>query len=139
MIGMARRTPIWIALMVALVTAACTYAPARRGPPYPDYYYDYYYYPHTDVYFQLYTGEYYYRTGRDWHRARILPRVIYLDPRERVTIRIRDPKPYLHAPAHRKAYPPPPNYRYVPNRERDRAEREHNLRQHEQFRDRYRR
>ena len=138
MIRLARLAPsLLIALVAVFAVASCTYGPVHhRGEAYPSHYHDYYYYPHADVYFQIYTGEYYYRAGRDWRRVRVLPRTIYLDPKYRVTLRITDPRPYVHAPAHRQAHPPP-RARYVPNREHDRAEREHNLRRYDEYRERY--
>ena len=110
--------------------AGC-YGPAPYGPPYPPQYYDYYYYPHVDVYFQIYTGWYYYRSDNVWWRARHLPPHIRLDPRYRRPIVIREDQPYRQHPQHRAAYPPPSEWRPEPHR--DRQERDDNRRQHEEY------
>lgn len=112
--------------------AGC-YGPAPYGPPdpWPPQYYDYYYYPHVDVYFHIYTGWYYYRSGSVWWRVRRLPPHIHLDHRYRRPIVIRDDLPYRRHPQHRKTYPPPRDWRPEPRR--DRQERDDNRRQHEEY------
>ncbi len=110
--------------------AGC-YGPAPYGPPYPPQYYDYYYYPHVDVYFHIYTGWYYYQSGGVWSRARHLPPHIRLDHRYRRPIVIRDDPPHRQHPRHRKTYPPPRDWRPEPHR--DRRERDDNRRQHEEY------
>jgi len=111
----------------------------NHGPPTytaSGYYYDYYYYPYTSVYFHISTGEYYYRTDGSWHRSRTLPRNIYIDPRDRVKLRISDPKPYAHN-SERRAQHRVPSYHYQPNPVRNRQERQHNVRRHEEYRRSY--
>ena len=110
------------------------YGPGDYGPPHPPpppYYYDYYYYPPVNVYFHIHTGRYYYRSGNVWWRTRRLPPHIYLDPRYRRPIVIRDDPPYKRYPQHREAYPPPRDWRPEPRS--DREERDHNNRQHEEY------
>lgn len=112
--------------------AGC-YGPAPYGPPHPTppQYYDYYYYPHVDVYFHIYTGWYYYRSGDVWRRTRRLPPHIRLDPRYRRPIVVRDDPPHRKYPEHRKTYPPPRDWRPEPRQ--DRRERDDNRRQHEEY------
>jgi hypothetical protein len=58
--------------------------------------FDYYYYPYSRVYFSISTGYYYYPDGDRWFKVRTLPRHYYLDPRERVVIKIKSKdQPYL--------------------------------------------
>lgn len=115
----------------ALALAGCGPAYYGRPPPRPAWHYDYYYYPHVDVYFHVYSGYYYYVVGGAWNRARALPPHIHLDPRYRVSLSIRDDRPYVQHPQHRRAYPPPPQFRADPRR--DREERQHNLRLYQDY------
>ena len=110
--------------------AGC-YGPAPHGPSYPPQYYDYYYYPHVNVYFHIYTGWYYYLSGDVWLRTRRLPPHIRLDPRYRRPVVIREDPPHRRHPEHRKTYPPPRDWRSEPHR--DRRERDDNRRQHEEY------
>lgn len=123
----------------AIALAGC--GPAYYGAPpprpvRPAWYYDYYYYPHTEVYFRVYTGYYYYLVGGTWRRSRVLPPQYVLDPRFRVLLRIQDDRPYVHRAEHMRRYPPPPQYRA--DRNRDREERQHNLRLYEDYQKRRR-
>lgn len=121
---------------IAIVPAAAAtallpgcYGPAPyAGPPPP---YEYYYYPHVDVYFSLYDGWYYYWSDSVWLRVRTLPPHIHLDPSYRRTIILPDHPPYREHPKHRRDYPPPATWRPVPKRDRD--ERTHNDRIHQQY------
>lgn len=108
--------------------------PPPGPPPVPAWHYDYYYYPHVDVYFHVYSGYYYYVIGGAWRRTRVLPPHIHLDPRYRINLNIRDDRPYVRHSEHRRAYPPPPQYRGDPRR--DREERQYNLRLYEEYRKR---
>jgi hypothetical protein len=126
-------------LAVTLGLVACAPYPPHGPPPPPPrpaYYYDYYYYPHADVYFQIYTGEYYYRHGNTWRRSRTLPRNIYLHPRDREHLRIRDKKPYARD-HERRAAERASGHRYNRDPERNRQERQHNRRSYEQYRKNY--
>ena len=131
---------ILVAVLVS-VAAGCDYYPRHRPgpPPYGPYYNDYYYYPHADVYFHIYTGEYYYRDGGQWRHSRALPPRIYLDPGDRRQLRIDSDRPYAHD-RDRRHVPPPANTgpRYKPDRDRDRQERQYNKRRYEEYRKRYR-
>lgn len=111
-------------------------APPPGPRPRPVGYYEYYYYPYADVYFHVYTGYYYYVVGGTWHRARALPPRYVLDPRYRVQLTIRDDRPYVHHSDHRRAHPPPPQFRPDPRRDRD--ERQRNLRIYEDYQKRRR-
>jgi len=131
---------LFLAAILVLTAAGCDYYPRHPGPPpraNAPYYYDYYYYPHADVYFHIYTGEYYYRDGRDWRRARNLPPKIYLDPRDRHQLRIQSDKPYADDQARRRAQPQP-GYRYQPDPARNRQERQYNRKRNEEYRKKYR-
>ena len=125
-----------IGLLVALGISACAYEPYYTGPAprtYGTYYYpydyDYYYYPYARVYFQYSTGYYYYRDGNRWERSRSLPPRYHLDPRTRVNIRVKDPKPYIHDGDHYRKYAP--RKQYTPQPRYDRQERDHNRRTYE--------
>jgi hypothetical protein len=111
--------------------SACTYAPRYDDPP-SAYRHDYYFYPHVGVYFHLHSGHYYYRDGPSWVRARVLPRHIFLDHRVRRALVIRDAAPYRHHETHRERYRAPQDFKH--DRQRDRTEREHNHRRHEDYR-----
>ena len=127
--------PILMALLLGGLTN-CAYVVDHRGPPMArPYAYDYYYYPSLGVYFSLYTGYYYYRTGTVWQRVRRLPPGYYLDYRDRRSLVIRDNHPYQHDQRYRQTYRPPANFRPTP--ERNREERQHNNRQHDEYMRKY--
>lgn len=129
---------LFLAGSLAVAASGCVYVPNQPVPrSNAPYYYDYYYYPHADVYFQLYTGEYYYRSGGNWRQARALPPNIYLDPGDRRQLRIENDKPYTQD-QHRQAQPAPPGYRYKPDPARDREERQNNTRRNDEYRKKYR-
>lgn len=110
---------------------AC-YGPPPYGRPQPvPPRYEYYYYPQADVYFHIYTGWYYYRSDGIWWRSRHLPLNIRLSPRYRRLVVVKEAPPYRRYPQHRESYPPPRNWR--PDPRRDREEREHNRRVHQEY------
>jgi len=133
------------ALLVAaaLVVSGCVhddyrYAPytgasVRYNAPY---YYDYHYYPTASVYFHLYTGRYYYRSGGSWARVRVLPSRIHIGPHDRIHLRIWADRPYKYWDNHRKRFHPHP--RYQRDRQRDRFERRYNRQHHHRYLKRYR-
>lgn len=133
-------------VLLALITlfAGCaprvyhtgTYVPPRVRYSSP-YYYDYHYYPSVKVYFNLYSGWYYYRSGPGWVHARTLPSRFYLSPRDRVHLRIWADVPYRHFATHQERFRPYPSYRH--NRDYNRFERRYNRSHHEQYLRRYRR
>lgn len=86
--------------------------------------YDYYYYPGSDVYFQPYSGLYYYRDNGRWKSSRDLPRKYYLDRRDRRYFTSRDKEPYDHHDEHMRTYRPAPDYNR--DRQRDDDERRYN-------------
>ena len=118
---------------------ACVYDPSYRGPPtrtHTPYFYDYYYYPNVDVYFDLSLGYYYYRSSKHWARVRVLPKHFYLDHRYRKSLHMEHKTPYVKHPEHRKKYHSRDEYRNEKGevrRDRDRKEREYNSRQHKQY------
>ncbi len=80
-----------------------------------------YYYPY----------DYYYPDCTDWIKVRVLPSRLYLDTRDRVTVKIKsNDRLYIYHNVHRQRYVPHPKYRV--DRRRDRTERNLN-------RDRYKR
>ena len=108
----------------------------RAAVPAPYYYpYDYYYYPYSRVYFSISTGYYYYPDGTNWLKVRVLPSHFYLDPRDRVTVKVKTPdKPYVYHNTHRQRYVPKPQIRV--DRSRDRIERNLNRERFNKFRKR---
>lgn len=127
------------ALLVSLVTllpgcAYDVYGPGPSAVQHPAYYYDYNYYPGAGVYFNIYSGYYYYRSNNVWMRARVLPSSIYLGPH--VGLRIWSDRPYTYYNAHRERYHPARSYH--PSAARNRTERRNNYDRHEQYLKRYR-
>lgn len=129
-----------VTALLSLGLAGCTYVADHRFPP-PQasyhHHYDYYYYPHWDVYFHLYSGYYYYRDRGSWHHAKVLPNRYHLDGRHRRLLVIKDKEPYLQHREHGQAYRPPGARDY--DAKRDRQERSHNFREHQEYRKRYER
>ncbi len=74
--------------------------------------YDYYYYPNTSVYFHVSSGNYHYRDGKKWKKARSLPPRYKLNSRDRVRIKINSDKPHVNNNKHRTRYTPRPNYKH---------------------------
>lgn len=110
-----RLAGVFVFILMPLFISACAVEHVHYGPParahfYP-HPYDYYYYPSVRVYFNFTTGYYYYPSHGVWLHSRVLPRHIYLDPRERVRVQINDPQPYRKTPELEKRYTPRPNYR----------------------------
>ena len=134
--------PLSAGLIAAL--AGCGHGPYHPGPysrPHvrysSPYYYDYHFYPSTGVYFNVYSGRYYYRFGGRWVNARSLPSHIYIGPGDRIHTRIWSDRPYLHRDLHRKRFRPHPYYRR--HWERNRFERRYNRNNHRRYVQRYRR
>lgn len=121
---------------------ACVYNPNYARPPariHAPYFYDYYYYPNVDVYFDLSLGYYYYRSSKHWARTRALPKHIYLDHRYRKSLHMEHKTPYVKHPEHRQKYSHRNEYRHEKGkvrRDMNRKEREYNSRQHKQYRKR---
>ena len=140
-----RYRPVFRYLVVAvfigfsLLLSGCVYGPPYYGPP-PYYHYhpniyDYYYYPHAQVYFHFTTGIYYYRDGGVWITARTLPPHIHLDAHDRVRVQINSDRPYSKFNDYARSYKPEPNYRIDP--EQSRKEREANQRWFQEYKKRY--
>lgn len=122
-----------------VLLSGCVYGPPYYGPP-PYYHYhpniyDYYYYPHAQVYFHFTTGIYYYRDGGVWVTARTLPPHIHLDANDRVRVQINSDRPYSKFNDYARSYKPEPNYRIDP--EQSRKEREANQRWFQEYKKRY--
>lgn len=128
-------------LLLAILPGCVYYDPAPYSRPdvryQSPYYYDYHYYPSTGIYFNVYSGRYYYRSRNRWIQARVLPPHIYIGPRERIHLRIWSDQPYRNYNLHRQRFRPHPGYRHVPDR--NRFERRYNRNQHDQYLRRYRR
>lgn len=122
-------------LALAGVMTSCAPAPYPSYSPHPAYFYDYAYFPGPGVYFNYYSGYYYYRSHNAWVQARALPPDIYLGPR--VALRIWSDRPYTYYQVHHKRYRPPASYH--PSRSKDRYERSYNHEHHQQYLKRYRR
>jgi hypothetical protein len=140
---MTRRRLMYRRKMIGLLGGACTIALASGltgcyGPAYyeepapPPYYDDYYYYPDVDVYFQIYTGWYYYKADGIWWRTKHLPTRYHLDPWYRRPLVMKANPAHRPPPPHREAFPPPPAHR-PPASTRNREERQHNERMHEEY------
>lgn len=132
---------LFVTLLFWLATILSACAPAPYYSPHPvqhrpAHYYDYHYYPSVGVYFNLYSGRYYYRSGATWVNVRTLPSHVHISPQDRINLRIWSNKPYSHYDDHRKHYHSPPSYH--PSRDRDRYERDYNRKHHEQYLKRYR-
>lgn len=86
-------------------------APPPRGVsrcgPTPDFY-DYWYYPQEEVYFHIHSGDYFYQDGGVWWRVQWLPNYFYLDPGDRICLRIMDVQPWRYHYAVRGRYPSRP-------------------------------
>ena len=102
-----------LALLVPVVLSsmvACNSAPHRADHPYSVHSHyshpfnqdDYFYYPNSDVYFHMYSGNYYYRNDNQWIRSRHLPKQTYLDQRVRRQLVIKETEPYHHHREHRQ-------------------------------------
>lgn len=127
-----------------LTLAGCYVEPYHRpGPPphapahgYRWHQYDYFYYPSVGVYFNIYSGTYYYRDGHSWRHSTWLPPKIVIQPRERVQIRIQDKHPWKHDWEYRERYRTPS--KRLPSREEirqhDRQERDYHHRLYEDSR-----
>lgn len=122
------------ASVVLFTTASCTYyGPPAHAPAhgYRWHVHDYYYYPSVGVYYHVLTGHYYYRSGGIWTKVRVLPRHIHINRHDRVKIRIKDKRPYLHHEEHRYRYKP--KKRLNMDRRYDREEREHLRKRHQDY------
>jgi hypothetical protein len=130
------------ALGFTIGLGACTYGPVYHAPPphakaLPRHYH---YYPHADVYFDIHLGYYYYRSNKAWLKVRYLPRHIHLHPAYRVSLRVDYDKPYLRHKEHHKIHHPRIKYKVIKEKERrirNREEREHNFRRHEEYLKKY--
>ena len=100
---------------LSVILTGCVYDPFYYGPPphshYSPYYYDYYFYPSVQVYFQFTTGYYFYRDRGVWIKTRALPPRIIINARDRIRIKVESEKPYLKFPEHNLKHKPNPRYR----------------------------
>jgi len=125
-------------IVAGLAVTGCAVTVREPGPPAAGYgsaygyYDDYYYYPSARVYFQIYTGYYYYWAGNRWLRSRVLPGHIRLHADDRHRLTIKDRYPYLRDHEYQRQYRPRPSQRY--NEGDDRRERELNTRRYRDYR-----
>jgi len=103
---------------------ACTVYPdgGTRYATYPDYYYDYYYYPQVGVYYHPFTSDYYHRRDGRWWRTRALPKHVWLNKRYRVPLRIKKDRPFADHDNHYRTHSRPSEWER--DKRRDRRERE---------------
>ena len=98
--------------------------------------YDYYYYPSADVYFNYRTGYYYHHDHGRWNHVRRLPRHIRVHDYDRVHLRARGDRPYLYHDEHRKKYKGNrKNYKHGYRDDRYRDERKHDRRYKREYKD----
>ena len=112
---------------------ACAVHPDGRPgyASYPDYYYDYYYYPHSSVYYHPFTSDYFYRRDGRWWRTRVLPRNIWLNQRYRVPLRIKKDRPFDRHDDHYRTHAKPSDWER--DNRRDRRDREDDDRRERKF------
>jgi hypothetical protein len=127
----------FLVLVIALMTgmSGCV-GYYHEGPPvykraHYHHPYHYYYYPSVGVYFHIDSGRYYYHDRGRWHSTVVLPVHLHLDHHDRVRLWSDSDKPYLHHDDHHHKYKPSPHYRSDPGRDRD--ERQHNKKRHEEY------
>ena len=110
-----------------------------RYVSYPDYYYDYYYYPNIGVYYHPFSSDYFYRRDGRWWRTRVLPRNIWLNPRFRVPLHINKDRPFDDDDKNFRRYARPDEWQRDNrrnSREReddDRRERQQNIERHFEY------
>lgn len=129
--------PFVLGLSLVAGLTGCVYDPYYAGPGHHSYqpyyyplYYDYYFYPSAQVYFNYSSGYYYYPSGKRWIRSNVLPPHIRLESRERVTTRVEGDKPYLKNQQHIQKFQPRRDYR--PDPEKHRKEQIQNLKLYKQ-------
>jgi hypothetical protein len=128
-------------LGLAFGLGACTVYPDGRPGyiTYPDYYYDYYYYPNVGVYYHPFTSDYYYRHDSRWWRTRVLPRNIWLNKRYRVPLRVKKDRPFDDHNDHYRRHAKPSEWQRDNSRPRgereneDRRERRYNVDRHGEY------
>jgi hypothetical protein len=125
---------------------ACAVHPDGRldYADFPDYYYDYYYYPHASVYYHPFSSDYYYRRDGRWWRTRTLPRNYWLNKRHRVPLHIKKNRPFDGHDDHYRTYAKPSEWRRDKDRSHrdreddDRRERRYNTDRHFEYHRRHR-
>lgn len=120
-----------VLVMVISLGGCVVEGPLPPGPG--PYLYDYYFYPSVGVYFDIYSGYYYYHSDGRWVHTLVLPPNIHLDQRDRHRFESKNPEPYRKDKEHRERFKPIPDYKS--NRDYDRKEREYNRQSHEKYRD----
>lgn len=129
------------AVGMSLGLGACAVRYDDRAPyaDYPDYYYDYYFYPHIGVYFHLFSGDYYLHQHGHWRRLHHLPPGIWLDPHFRIPLHIRRHRPYDYYNEHYSKYARPKDWsrrKKKSHRELEQynhRERNHNAERHNEY------
>lgn len=64
----------------------------------------YYYYPASDVYFNVSTGSYFYMNGGNWQMAMSLPSALVIDSGNYISLDLDTDRPYLFYDEHRVKY-----------------------------------
>jgi len=118
-----RYVTIALLSLIGLSLSGCVVTPrpygyVRTAPPPAVAYYDYWYYPSVQVYFDVNRGLYFYLTSnRGWVETRSLPPALRVRLGGYVPIHSRFRQPYREHGEHRRAYPPQYRVdRYPPER-----------------------
>jgi hypothetical protein len=128
-------------LGLAFGLGACTVRPAGRTgyDTYPNYYYDYYYYPQARVYYHPFSSDYYYWRDSRWWRTRVLPKNIWLNQRYRVPLKIKKDRPFDDHDDHFRRHARPSDWERDQQRNRrdreddNRRERQNNTERHFEY------
>lgn len=99
-----------LAALLLAGLSACVVVPAdyETAPHYhhgPVVWYDYWYYPHVGIYFDVHRSLYFYYVDGRWVSTRILPRHYHGRLGDRIKLRLKDKRPYVRHREHVKKYP----------------------------------
>jgi hypothetical protein len=119
-----------IAAVIVISLSGCvTAGPSSSYAPvdphvshYPYDYYDYYYYPAVNVYFDVHRQVYFCYVSGGWVMYRTLPPHIHLHGHAHHKIRMREDRPYLRHREHVREFPRH-HYRSDPNKPSHRADK----------------
>lgn len=124
----ARMLNVALAIVFGLSLSACVVqsGPPRAGYVYPGppasvVYFDYWYYPDVQVYFDTGRGLYFYYSNNRWIETRVLPPYWRARLGAHVRIHSRYNRPYIEHGAHSRNYPPPAPKKYRIPEYRDRT------------------
>lgn len=114
-----------LALLAGLGLSSCAvydspYPPSYRpAPPPAVVYYDYWYYPDIQVYFDFNRRVYFYFTDNRWYEVAVLPPHLRARLGVYVPIRSRYTRPYIEYHDHNRHYPPGYRHDHRPPEPRD--------------------